>query len=139
MSGEMPSRIDVQPDAATSDLDQALRQALGPATTGSALVVLTDGQHNAAGSPEEFSLSLKDSSVPVFSIGLGTEVPPPDLSLVDVTAPEAVFTAERVEGLVSIRDSMPPNLPGTVRIESQGKTLWEQAFTTDGKLDTHQK
>jgi hypothetical protein len=135
MSGEMPSRIDVQPDAATTDLDQALRQALGPATTGSALVVLTDGQHNGAGSPEEFSISLKESAVPVFSIGLGSEVPPPDLSLVDVTAPEAVFTAERVEGLISIRDSMPPNLPGTVRIESQGKTLWEQAFTTDGKGD----
>jgi hypothetical protein len=135
MSGEMPSRIDVQPDAATTDLDQALRQALGPATSGSALVVLTDGQHNAAGSPEEFSTSLKESAVPVFSIGLGTEVPPPDLSLVDVTAPEAVFTAERVEGTVAFRDSMPPNLPATVRIESQGKTLWEQHFTTDGKGD----
>jgi len=24
-------------------------------------------------------------------------------------------------------------LPGTVRIESQGKLLWEQASTTDGK------
>ena len=132
-SGEMPSRLDLQPDAAITDLDQALREALGPATTGSALVVLTDGQHNAPGSPEEFSASLKDSAVPIFAVGLGTEVPPPDLSIVDVSAPEAVFTAERVEGVISMRDSMPAGLPGSLRIESQGKLLWEQPFTTDGK------
>lgn len=132
-SGEMPSRLDLQPDAATTDLDQALREALGPAASGSALVVLTDGQHNAAGSPEEFSASLKDSAVPIFTVGFGSEVPPPDLSIVDVSAPEAVFTAERVEGVIAIRDSMPPGLAGTVRIESQGKLMWDQAFTTDGK------
>lgn len=132
-SGEMPTRIDVLPDATGTDLDQALRQALGPAAAGTALIMLTDGQHNAAGSPEEFSTALKESAVPVFSVGFGTEIPPPDLALVDVSAPEAVFTAERVEGVVTVRDSMPPNLPGTVRIESQGKLLWEQTFTTDGK------
>ncbi|MDB6137345.1 MAG: hypothetical protein JWO94_417 [Verrucomicrobiaceae bacterium] len=132
-SGEMPSKLDLQPDAVLTDLDQALREALGPATTGSALVVLTDGQHNAPGSPEEFSASLKDSAVPIFTVGMGTEVPPPDLSIVDVSAPEAVFTAERVEGMISMRDSMPPGLPGSLRIESQGKLLWEQPFSTDGK------
>ncbi len=132
-SGEMLSRLDLQPDAASTDLDQTLRQALGPATAGTALILLTDGQHNAPGSPEEFSTALKESAVPVFSVGFGTEIPPPDLALVDVSAPEAVFTAERVEGIVTLRDSMPANLPATVRIESQGKLLWEQAFTTDGK------
>ena len=132
-SGELPTSLDLQPDAVTTDLDQTLRSALGPATTGSALVVLTDGQHNAAGSPEEFSTSLKESAVPIFTVGLGTEVPPPDLSVVDVSAPEAVFTAERVQGMISMRDSMPAGLPGTVRIESQGKLLWDQPFTTDGK------
>lgn len=132
-SGEMPSRLDLLPDASITDLDQALREALGPATAGSALVVLTDGQHNAPGSPEEFSTSLRESAVPIFTVGMGTEVPPPDLSIVDVSAPEAVFTAERVEGVISMRDSMPANLPGNLRIESQGKLLWDQPFTTDGK------
>ena len=133
MSGEMPTRLDLQPDATITDLDQALREALGPAAAGSALVVLTDGQHNAPGSPEEFSASLKESAVPLFTVGFGTEIPPPDLSVVDVSAPEAVFTAERVEGIITTRDSMPAGLPGTLRIESQGKKLWEQPFTTDGK------
>ncbi len=132
-SGDMPTRLDLQPDATITDLDQALREALGPATSGSALVVLTDGQHNAPGSPEEFSASLKESAVPLFPVGFGTEVPPADLSVVDVSAPEAVFTAERVEGIISTRDSMPAGLPGSLRIVSQGKLLWEQPFTTDGK------
>jgi len=55
------------------------------------LVVLTDGQRNGGGSPEEFSTSLKRSAVPVFSLGFGTEIPPADLALVDVSAREAVF------------------------------------------------
>ena len=133
LSGTLPTHIDLQPDAQSTDLDQTLRMALGPATAGSALVVLSDGQHNANGSPEEFSTALKQSAVPVFTVGFGTEIPPHDLALVDVSAPEAVFTAERVQGVIAFRDSMPPNLPGTVRIESQGKLLFEQAFTTDGK------
>ncbi len=132
-SGDLPTHLDLQPDAATSDLDAGLRQALGAATAGSALVVLSDGQHNVSGSPEELSTALKTSAVPVFTVGFGTEVSPPDLSVVDVTAPEAVFTEERVLGRIALRDSMPAGLPGTARIESQGKVLWEQNFITDGK------
>ncbi len=133
ISGIMPTRLDLQPDATVTDLDQALREALGPATGGTALVVMTDGQHNAPGSPEEFAGTLKEGAVPLFAVGFGTEVPPPDLSIADVSAPEAVFSAERVEGVISARDSMPPNLPGTLRIVSQGKVMWEQRFMTDGK------
>jgi hypothetical protein len=132
-SGDLPTHLDLQADAATSDLDTGLRQALGAATAGSALVVLSDGQHNVGGSPEELSTALKESAVPVFTVGFGSEISPPDLSVVDVTAPEAVFAEERVLGRIAMRDSMPAGLPGTARIESQGRVLWEQAFVTDGK------
>jgi hypothetical protein len=135
-SGEAPSTLQVPADGTLTDLDTALRQALGPSAAGSALVLFSDGQHNADGSPEELSQSLKSASVPVFTIGFGAEVSPPDLSIVDVVAPEAVFAEEVVRGRILLRDQMPAGLPGKVQVEGTGgAVLWQQAFNTDGKGD----
>lgn len=135
-SGEMPASIQVPPDGAQTDLDGALKQALGPSTAGSALVLLSDGQHNAGGSPEELSLALKNNAVPLFAVGFGTEVSPADLSIVEVDAPESVFAEEVVRGRVTVRDQMPAGLPGMVRVEgAAGIVLWQENFTTDGKGD----
>lgn len=132
-SGELPAAFDLPASTPITNLDQALRSALGPVTAGTALVVLSDGQHNAGGSPEEFSSALKASGTNVFTIGYGTEVPPPDLSLLEVAAPESVFSKENFQGRVTIHDSMPKDTPVTVRIESQKKVLWQKEFKADGK------
>lgn len=132
-SGELPRAFEVQADAPISNLDKTLRDALATPSPGTAVVLLSDGGHNADGSPEEFALSMKEAGIPVFTIGYGAEIPPADLSLVDVLVPESVFSEEQLQGLLAIQDSMPPGVPATVRIESQGKKLWEQNFTTDGK------
>ena len=132
-SGELPTAFELPATTPITNLDQTLRTALGPATAGTALVVLTDGQHNASGSPEEFSTALKASGTAIFTIGFGTEVPPADLSLLEVNAPESVFSKENFQGRLSINDSMPAGIPATVRIESQGKVLWKKDFNTDGK------
>ncbi|MFC5454191.1 hypothetical protein [Prosthecobacter fluviatilis] len=132
-SGEMPVSFDLPATAPITNLDQTLRSALGPATAGTALVLLSDGQHNSSGSPEEFSTALKSGGTPVFAIGFGTEVPPPDLSLLTVTAPESVFSKENFQGRLTVNDSMPSDIPASVRIESQGKVLWKKDFTTTGK------
>ena len=136
MSGEVPSELGVQPNATLTDLDSALRQALGAAATGSALVLLSDGQHNTDGSPEEMSASLKASAVPVFALGFGNEVSPPDLAVADVVAPEAVFAEEVMRGRVVVRDQVQAGLPGMIKIEGPaGLPLWQQTFTTEGKGD----
>ena len=132
-SGDMPRSFEIQPDAPVTNLDQAVRDALGPVTPGTALIVLTDGQHNTGGSPEEFATAMRESGTPIFTVGFGTEIPPTDLSLIDVVAPESVFTEEQLQGSVTISDSMPPGVPAVVRIQSQSKTLWEQTFNTTGK------
>lgn len=132
-SGEMPSAFDLPANTPITNLDQTLRSALGPVTAGTALVVLTDGQHNTSGSPEEFSTALKAGGTSIFTIGFGTEVPPPDLSLLSITAPESVFTKENFQGRLTINDSMPAGVPATVRVESQNKVLWQKEFITDGK------
>ncbi len=132
-SGELPTAFELPATTPITNLDQTLRAALGPATTGTALVVLTDGQHNTTGSPEEFSTAVKASGTSIFTVGFGSEVPPPDLSLLDVSAPESVFSKENFQGRLTINDSMPADIPANVRIESQGKVLWQKDFTTSGK------
>ena len=132
-SGEMPAGFDLQPDAPITNLDSALREALGPVSTGSALVVLTDGQHNSGGSPEEFAASMRATGTPVFTVGFGTEIPPTDLSVLNVLTAESVFTEENLQGRVLVGDTLPTGTPASVRIESAGKLLWEQKFTAEGK------
>jgi von Willebrand factor type A domain len=132
-SGEMPTAFEVQADAPITNLDNALREALGPVTPGTALVVLTDGQHNGPGSPEEFASAMKQANTPVFTVGFGTEVPPPDLSVLNVITAESVFTEETLQGRILISDSLPSGTPAQVKITSGGKALWQQNFTGEGK------
>lgn len=132
-SGEMPVSFDIQADAPITNLDSTLRDALGPVTPGTALVVLTDGQHNGPGSPEEFAAAMREANTPIFTVGFGTEVPPPDLSVLNVLTAESVFTEENLQGRILISDSLPSGTPAQVRIISGGKTMWEQNFTGDGK------
>lgn len=133
VSGEMPQAFGLQADAPITNLDSALRDALGPVVPGSALVLFSDGQHNAAGSPEEFATAMKKASVPVFTVGFGSEVPPPDLSVLNVVTAESVFPEENLQGRVLVNDSLPAGTPAQVRISSAGKTLWEKNFAAEGK------
>lgn len=132
-SGDLPTSLQAQADAPITNLDSALREALGSSMPGTALVVLSDGQHNASGSPEEFATAMKESGVPVFTVGFGTEVPPPDLSVLNVITAESVFAQENLQGRVIVQDSLPSGTPAQVRVSSAGKMLWEQSFTGEGK------
>lgn len=133
VAGPQPTTFQVQADGAITNLDQPVRDALGPLSPGSALVLLSDGQHNGAGSPEELAATLKDANVPVFTIGFGTEVPPPDLSVLNVVTAESVFSEEVLQGRVLVNDTLPTGTPAALRIASQGRVLWEQNFTGEGR------
>jgi hypothetical protein len=131
-SGDLPTSFEFKPDATITNLDQPLRDALGASSAGTALVVLTDGQHNGSGSPEDLAASLKENGTPIFAVGFGSEAMPPDLSLAHVVAPEAVFAEDRAEGMLVVHDSLPAGLPAQASISYGGRVLWQQAFTTYG-------
>lgn len=132
-SGPIPAQLPIAPDAASTNLDSPLKAALDPLTPGTAVVLFTDGQHNTDGSPEDLAAELKSAGITLFPIGLGGEIPPPDLSITQTDIPESAFAQEQLRGSITVRDSMPSGIPATVRVESQGKVLWTQTFTTTGK------
>lgn len=132
-SGPMPGSFDTQADAPITNLDIPVREALGSTAPGTAVVLLSDGQHNADGSPEELAATLKQSATPVFTVGFGSEVPPPDISVLNVVTAESVFSKENLQGQVQVNDTLPPGTPAQVRVSSAGKTLWEKNFSAEGK------
>ena len=135
-SGPKPSRIDIPANGNLTSLDQALGHAVDNPGGGAAVVLFSDGRHNAVGSPEERAEALGELSVPIFTVGLGGEVAPADLSLAAVDFPESVFAEEQFRGTVTVRDSMPPGSPALVRVQAGERILWEKPFTTTGN-ETH--
>lgn len=132
ISGALPSQI-AKPDAQLTNLDQPLRDALGPSLSNSAIILLTDGQHNSPGSPEALAVQLSNHQIPIFAIGYGQEAPPQDISLTQIIAPEAAFPNGRVEGVIHLNDHLPEGLQAVAIVsDSQQKTLSREEFSTDG-------
>lgn len=135
-SGPKPSSIDIPANTPLTSLDRALDSAIESRAGGTALVLFTDGRHNGPGSPEERAAALGELGVPIFPVGMGSEVSPADLSLLAVDFPESVFAEEQFRGDVEVRDSMPAGLPAIVRVLAGERVLWEKTFTTTGN-ETH--
>ncbi len=97
-----------------------------------AIVVFTDGQHNDGDSPVEVAKILGARQMPIFTVGIGSQIRPRDLAVVKAEGPDAVFYQDRVRGQVTLKDDMPAGMPFKVTIQDGDKTLWEQAVTSDG-------
>ncbi len=55
------------------------------------IVLLTDGQHNAGEPPTAKAAELGERHLPIYPIALGARQPPPDVAVVSLQAPNAVF------------------------------------------------
>ena len=99
----------------------------------SAVVLFTDGQHNSGESPLEAARILAGRKTAVFSVGFGSQVPPRDIAVLRVVAPDSVFFEDRVRGEIHIKEEIPPGEPFTVSVKDGGKIVWEKALVSVGK------
>ncbi|MCA9051678.1 MAG: hypothetical protein KDA89_23230, partial [Planctomycetaceae bacterium] len=97
-----------------------------------AVVLLTDGQHNAGPSPLPTARILGGQGIAFFHVAMGADVAAPDLSVTGLEHPQLVFRKGRVRGSITIQDRMPAGQPTVVQIEHDGDVLWEQQLLTDG-------
>jgi hypothetical protein len=107
-------------------------QAAGGAER-SAVVMLTDGQHNFGESPLDAARILEGRKTAVFSIGFGSQVPPRDIAVLRVVAPDSVFFEDRVRGEIYIKEEIPSGEPFTVSVKDGGKVVWEKPLVSIGK------
>lgn len=98
-----------------------------------AVILLSDGQHNAGEPPAELARLLGARGVPVFPVGIGMRQPPPDLAVLAVNGPDTVAADGRVRGSVELKDDMPAGTSFTLRIAHGSRVLWERELSTEAR------
>jgi len=101
-----------------------------------AVLLLTDGQHNSGQSPQAVAQRLGDSSVPLFAIGLGSQVEPRDVAVLGIDVPPVVASSGRASGEVTIKDLAGNDQSGQgqrvrVRIMMGDQTVWQQTVLSE--------
>jgi uncharacterized membrane protein len=125
-SGDLPTALPTLGEGDVTDLGDPLREAIGKESEGVGVILLTDGRHNSGTSPVVVGKGLGELGVPVFPIGIGGEISPQDMALLEVTSPETVYAKDRVKGEIVLNDFMKPGIPYKLRIAREGKTVWEK-------------
>ena len=132
---DLPESLPLNADGHSTDLADGIRNSVGDlaAQERAAVILFSDGQHNDGASPVEMARTMGVRHLPIFAIGVGSQLPPMDLAVCRVDGPQTIYYENHFAGQVLLNDHMPPGKPFSVRIECDGKTLWEQQLTTDGK------
>ena len=118
------------PGGTETRLGEALKQLLQEerSTPVSGVVLISDGGLNAGESPDAAEDLARESHIPIYTIGVGSEKKPVDIRLADFNVPSRVFPGDRFSVEGSIQGY---GLKGqSVRVE-----LWsrEGAAATDPK------
>ena len=102
----------------------------GSASPRTAAVILSDGFHNSGASPFETAKLLASRDIPVHTIGLGSELSPPDLAVLLVEHPAKVLKDDRFRGSITIKDELKPGTPFQLSIEDEnGSVVWKEELT----------
>lgn len=80
-----------------TDIGSSLRSALAEAGDRklAAVVLVTDGRANRGDDPISLVPELARRHVPVFAVAVGAELPPQDLAIVNVEAPDVIYESDQ--------------------------------------------
>ncbi len=82
-----PFSSELDPAEEATDLNAGLSHVLDAHANLRGVVLLSDGDWNVGNSPVEAATKYRMKGIPVFTVGVGSEVPLPDLELVSVDVP----------------------------------------------------
>jgi hypothetical protein len=115
-----------------SPLARALEGTRGNGGRVLGVILLTDGQHNRGPSPVVQAQSLAEQGLPIYPIALGTRQAPPDISMVGIKAPSAVFKDTDAHVEARLKVSGLPAQEMVVQLQGPGLTSLEERFHHDG-------
>ncbi|PTX92233.1 hypothetical protein DB346_25180 [Verrucomicrobia bacterium LW23] len=121
--GVTPPRAPGAPLAPTgTDLATALEKAVQRKGNLKAVLVLTDGDWNLGGSPVSPAGRLRARNVPVYTVGVGSEVRLPDLALLPSQVPSYGLSGEQISVPFRIQSFLPRDIETEVSLAtSAGK------------------
>jgi uncharacterized membrane protein len=95
-----------------------------------AVVIVSDGQHNSGPSPQQVAKLLGQQGIPVHAIGTGSRREPPDLAVLDADYPDTIFQKDVVRGSLTIRDKIEAGKPFVVEVRHENEVLWREELIT---------
>ena len=129
-----------------TDLNAALLQVLENYANLRGVVLLSDGDWNTGQSPVEAATRFRMKGIPVFAVGVGSQVPLPDLELVSMSAPtfgvagkplripfvvrNTLAQDREVTVILDINDE--PDVRRQVRVPAMGQTQQTVVWTPPG-------
>lgn len=134
-SGALPPPTLEKPVAHSTNLSVPLKfaaEAAGGAEK-SAVVLFSDGQHNSGDAPIDAARIVGARRMPVLTVGFGSQIPPRDIAILRVVAPDSVFFEDRVRGEIHLKEEVPPGEPFTLSVKDAGKVVWVQSLVSLGK------
>src|SRR5262249_44047203 len=96
-----------------------------------------DGQHNWGPSPVKKAIELGEHHIPVYPVALGARQAPPDVALVSVKAPPAVFKDVDVPVEARFKVSGLPAQDIVVELQRPGQPAIEEKDHHDGTDGYH--
>ena len=100
--GKLEAATSSGTDLGTPILERALKS---PREDLAGIILLSDGNHNAAGDPRQAARSLGTLGIPIISVGIGRTDPPPDLSLEAIEAPGKVFSGDEISAEITLQST----------------------------------
>lgn len=129
-SGILATQKSVTASEGSSDTPSTVTQASDSVQAKTAIVLITDGQHNSGPSPLQTAQVLGGQGIPFFSVSLGASQQAADLAVVGLEHPDLVFQKDHVRGVMVVRDQMMPGKPFVAQISYQDEVLWQQQLET---------
>ena len=96
-----------------------------------AVVLITDGLHNAGPSPLQTARVLGGQGIAFYPVAVGATQRAPDVAVTGLEHPQMVFQKDRVRGSMTFRDHMPAGRPLKAQIEYDGTVVWEKQLLTE--------
>lgn len=96
----------------------------------SAVILITDGNHNSGPSPIQTARLLGAQETSFFPISFGAVSPAKHLSVQKIDYPDLVFAKDRVRGRITYHDSMPAGTPFVIQVHDGEQVLWQQPLVT---------
>jgi hypothetical protein len=95
-----------------------------------AIVLVTDGQHNAGPSPLQTARLLGGQGMSFYCVSMGADETAADIALIGLEHPELAFAKDRIRGVMTLRDSVQPGKPFVAEIRHGDEVLWQQQLLT---------
>ena len=110
---------ELDPKGLGTDIWQALRESLEDASNLSAVVLISDGQHNGSEDPVEMALRALSLEIPIHVVGVGDPNPPSNISIAEVLVRDKAYPDEpfEVEALLQATASADEQGLGQVQVE----------------------